>query len=83
MVSGEKVAMQPICGTRLKIWGSTKTYEIVLTSAALPFMNNNNFDKTLWQVLGRLRCSAEKLLLLGLSLLFWRGEWLRTGLGPF
>ena len=47
---GKKVAMQPICGTRLKIWGSTKTYEIVLTSAVLPFMNNNNFDKTLWQV---------------------------------
>ena len=47
---GKKVAMQPICGTRLKIWGSTKTYEIVLTSAVLPFMNNNNFNKTLWQV---------------------------------
>ena len=48
---GKKVAMQPICGTRLKIWGSkTKTNEIVLTSAVLPFMNNNNFDKTLWQV---------------------------------
>ena len=39
---GKKVAMQPICDTRLKIWGSTKTYEIVLTSAVLPFMNNNN-----------------------------------------